>query len=90
MVVVGFVVVVDVLGLAVVVVVLGVFGLPGLGLLPSPVSPELNAEPIGPVLIFEKMTVEPGEFFSTSADLPEEVEHVPRETSGLAGSVPMG
>jgi hypothetical protein len=46
--------------------------------------------PMGPVLMFEYTTVAPGVWLSTSAGLPEVVEHVPRATPGAVGSAVSG
>jgi len=50
--------------------------------LPSPALPELNVDPIGPNLIFEKTTFEFGTFASTSDGAPDEVAHDPRAAPG--------
>ncbi len=42
------------------------------GFPPLPALPALNVLPRGPVLMLENTTVDPGEFFSTSAGFPEE------------------
>ena len=63
--------------------------------LPLPVPPPgcwvpEKVEPREPVLTFEKTTVAPGVWLSTSAGLPEVMEQVPRATPGLLGSASVG
>ena len=51
---------------------------------------ELNVEPIGPNLMFEKVTEALGLFVSTSSGVPDEVGHAPREIPGVDGSMSVG